>query len=120
MGGGAGLTLAPPLRVHRATEPVNFHSGHAGLCGIVRNHLDGEPLSDVWVFFNRNRTDLKILWFEHGGFVVAHKKLAQGRFRIPPVTGPKVPLTSAELAALLEGIDLTKARRLPRWNPAST
>lgn len=114
------LTLAPPLRVHLATEPVNFHHGHAGLCGIVRNHLDGEPLSDVWVFFNRNRTDLKILWFEHGGFVVAHKKLAQGRFRIPSVTGQKAHLTSAELAALLEGIDLTKARRLPRWNPATT
>lgn len=114
------LSLAPALRVHLATEPVNFHCAHAGLCGIVRNHLDGEPLTDVWVFHNRNRTDLKILWFEHGGFVVAHKKLARGRFRIPAVTGRRAHLTSAELAALLEGIDLTGARRLPRWNPTTT
>lgn len=114
------LSLAPPHRVHLATEPVNFHLGHAGLCGIVRNHLDGEPLTDVWVFFNRNRTDLKILWFEHGGFVVAHKKLAEGRFRIPSVAGQEARLTSAELAALLEGIDLSQARRLPRWSPPTT
>jgi transposase len=114
------LSLAASPRVHLATEPVNFHHGHAGLCGIVRNQLDGEPLADVWVFFNRSRTDLKILWFDHGGFVVAHKKLAQGRFRVPPATGPQVSMTSAELAALLEGIDLTQARRLPRWNPPRT
>lgn len=111
------LTLSPPVRVHLATAPVNFHLAHAGLCGIVRNHLDGEPLTDVWVFYNRRRTDLKILWFEHGGFVVAHKKLAQGRFRVPTATEHQVHLTSAEMAALLEGIDLTRARRLPRWNP---
>lgn len=111
------LTLAPRIQVHLATEPVNFHRSHAGLCGVVREHLGEEPLSGVWVFFNRSRTDLKILWFEHGGFVVAHKKLAQGRFRIPPVTGREVRLTGAELAALLEGIDLSRARRLPRWNP---
>lgn len=113
------LTLSPPIRVHLALTPVNFHLGHAGLCGIVRNHLDGEPLTDVWVFHNRGRTDLKILWFEHGGFVVAHKKLAEGRFRIPALDGATARLTSAELAALLEGIDLSRARRLRRWSPPS-
>jgi transposase len=111
------LSIAPRLRVHLATEPVNFHRGHSGLCAIVREHLGEEPLSGVWVFFNRTRTDLKILWFEHGGFVVAHKKLAEGRFRLPQGGGRTVSLSSAELAALLEGINLTEARRLPRWNP---
>lgn len=114
------LSPPPRVRVHLATAPVSFHKGHDGLCGIVRNHLDGEPLSDVWVFYNRRRTDLKILWFDHGGFVVAHKKLARGCFRIPTVTGRTVALTGAELAALLEGIDLARAHRLPRWNPPPT
>jgi transposase len=114
------LSPPPRVRVHLATEPVSFHKSHDGLCGIVRNHLDGEPLADVWVFYNRRRTDLKILWFDHGGFVVAHKKLARGCFRIPKVSGREVALTGAELAALLEGIDLTRARRLPRWNPPPT
>ena len=114
------MSPPPRVRVHLATEPVSFHKGHDGLCGIVRNHLGGEPLSDVWVFYNRRRTDLKILWFDHGGFVVAHKKLARGCFRIPNVTGKQVGLTGAELAALLEGIDLTHAHRLPRWNPPPT
>jgi transposase len=111
------LTIAPRIPVHLATTPVNFHRSHAGLCAFVREHLGDEPLTGVWVFFNRSRTDLKILWFEQGGFVVAHKKLARGQFRIPVATGPQVGLTSAELAALLEGIDLSRAQRLPRWNP---
>ena len=111
------LTIGPGLHVHLATAPVNFHLAHAGLCGVVRKFLDGEPLHGVWVFYNHNRTDLKILWFEHGGFVVAHKKLCQGRFRIPPFSGATLPLTNAELAALLEGIDLRQAQRLHRWNP---
>jgi transposase len=91
--------------------------GHHGLCGIVRNHLEGDPLENVWVFHNKRRTDLKILWFDQGGFVLAHKKLARGRFRLPAAEGRQVRMTAAELAALLEGIDLSGCRRLPRWNP---
>jgi transposase len=74
----------------------------------------------VWVFYNARRTDLKVMWFEHGGFVLAHKKLARGRFRIPPIEGVCVRMSGAELAVLLEGIDLTRCRRLPRWTPPET
>jgi hypothetical protein len=42
---------------------------------VVRNQLSGEPLDAVWVFHNKRRTALKLLWWDHGGFVVAHKKL---------------------------------------------
>ena len=67
----------------RRPGPRDAGGGHAGLFGIVRTHLDGEALSDVWVFFKRNRTDLKILWFEHAGLVIADKKRAQGGFGSP-------------------------------------
>ena len=111
------LTVPHGVRIHLAMEPVDFRKGHAGLCGVVR-HLEGDPLENVWVFHNRRRTALKLLWFDHGGFVLAHKKLARGRFVLPKLnTDGKAVMTSAELAALLEGIDLSRCRRLPRWNP---
>ena len=114
------LTLPSSVRIHLAAKPVDFRKGHYGLYGVVRNELDGDPLHHVWVFYNALRTDLKVLWFEHGGFVLAHKKLSRGRFRIPAVEGRTVRMTAAELGALLEGIDLSGCRRLPRWNPPET
>lgn len=111
------LTFSRQVRIHLASAPVDFRKGHFGLCGIVRNHLEGDPLQHVWVFYNRRRTDLKILWYDHGGFVLAHKKLARGRYRIPDAAGRSVAMTAAELGALQEGIDLSGCRRLPRWNP---
>ena len=107
-------------RIYLATEPVDFRKGHYGLIGVVKNALGGDPLRSVWVFHNRRRTDLKVLWWSQGGFVVAHKKLARGRFRLPEVTENPVRMTAAELSALLEGIDLSRCRRLPRWNPPET
>jgi transposase len=111
------LSFSRHVRIHLATAPVDFRKGHFGLTGLVRNQLAGDPLNHVWVFYNARRTDVKVIWFEHGGFVLAHKKLARGRYRIPAAKGPTVGMTSAELAALLEGIDLSQCRRLPRCSP---
>jgi len=112
------LSVPHRTRIHVATAPVDFRRGIDGLCGVVANELDGDPLRHVWVFHNRRRNALKLLFFDHGGYVLVYKRLARGRFRVPKSRGRKaLRMTSAELAALLEGIDLSRARRLPRWNP---
>ena len=119
-GCGAVLTFSGAVQIHLAARAVDFRKGHFGLCGVVSNVLRGDPARHVWVFYNQRRTELKVLWWDHGGFVLAHKKLARGRFRVPVADGERVRMTQAELAALLEGIDLSGCRRLPRWNPAAT
>jgi hypothetical protein len=43
------------------------------------------------------------------------KRLEKGTFRFPEAKGGRVEVTPAEMAAILEGIDLSRARRLPRF-----
>ena len=106
------------MRIWLCTEPVDFHKGINGLCAVVQNELGGDPLSGhLWVFFSRDRRAVKLLVWDTGGFLLIHKRLEQGRFRLPRSDGKTARMTAAELTALLEGIDLSTARRLPRWNP---
>jgi transposase len=48
---------------------------------------------------------------------ISFKRLEKGTFRFPEAKGGRVEVTPAEMAAVLEGIDLTRARRLPRFAP---
>lgn len=115
------MLIPRPVRVHLAVEPVDFRNAIDGLAGLVQSRLGENPLcGHVFVFHNRARTALKLLFWDHGGFVLVHKRLERGRFRIPSGDGVSVRMTPAELAALLEGIDVRGARRLPRWNPPET
>jgi transposase len=106
-------------RIHLALQPVDFRKSIDGLCGVVRGVLEDDPVSGhVWVFHNRKRTALKLLFFDHGGFVMVYKRLERGRFRLPQeAEGKELRMSPAELSALLEGIDLSRARRLKRWRP---
>ncbi len=107
-------------RIHLAANHVDFRKSINGLSGVVRCHLDADPLcGHLFVFHNRRKTGLKILWWSHGGYCMLYKRLARGRFRLPVLTKSTstVSMTPAQLSALLEGIDLSGARRLRRWNP---
>ncbi|MCB9744384.1 MAG: IS66 family insertion sequence element accessory protein TnpB [Alphaproteobacteria bacterium] len=113
------MLIPRSLRIWLATEPVDFRKSINGLSGVVRQQLDSDPLcGHVWVFHNRRRSALKLLFWDTGGFVLVYKRLARGRFRVPEVGDTaQVRLSAAELTALLEGIDLSRAKRLARWNP---
>lgn len=112
------MLIPRALRIWLCTEPVDFHKGINGLAAVVEHQLGGDPLSGhLWVFFSRNRRAVKLLMWDTGGFLLIHKRLEQGRFRLPRVAGKTAHMTAAERSALLEGIDLSTAARLPRWNP---
>lgn len=107
-----------PPRILLAREPVDFRKQIDGLASVCEQCLDEEPLDGtLFLFTNKRRTALKALLWTHGGFSLVYKKLEHGRFRWPSSESDRVLLSRAELAALLEGIDLTHARRLSRWNP---
>ncbi len=107
-----------PNRILLARDPVDFRKQIDGLAAVCEQRLGEEPLDGtLFLFVNKKKTALKALLWTHGGFSLVYKKLEKGRFRWPTPEADRALLTRAELAALLEGIDLTNARRLSRWNP---
>ena len=113
------MLIPSGLRIHLAVKPTDFRKSIDGLSGVVRTVLDEDPLTGhLWVFHNRRRNALKLLFWDRGGFVMVYKRLERGRFKLPELgEGKQIRLSPAELGALLEGLDLTTAKRLPRWTP---
>ena len=112
------MLIPTPARILVARDPVDFRKGIDGLAAVCEVHLGEEPLDGtLFVFVNRRRNGMKMLVWTHGGFLMLYKKLEKGRFRWPPMEADRGTITPAELAALMEGIDLSRARRLSRWNP---
>jgi len=112
------LLIPTPKRILVARDPVDFRKQLDGLAAVCEVQLSEHPLDGtLFVFRNRRKTAVKLLVWTHGGFMMLYKKLEQGRFAWPDLEGDRGTVTPAELAALMEGLDLSDARRLSRWNP---
>lgn len=116
------LSLPPSVKIYVATAPADMRRQIDGLCSLVRAELDLDPLcGHLMVFFNRRGDYSRILFFDRNGFCLVSKRLERGVFKLPwknEVTAARHEIEAAELALILEGIDLTGARKRPRWNPS--
>lgn len=93
-----------------------MRKGFDGLSGIVSQQMGADVLSgDAFVFVGRRRDRLKLLVWEPSGFVLYYKRLEAGTFRLPDGKQPVVALSSAELWALLEGLDVEVKQRRKRY-----
>jgi transposase len=107
--------LSAAVRVYLAKEPADMRRSFDGLSALVAGPLALDPLSGhLFVFLNKRRDRVKILYWDRDGLAVWAKRLERGTFRIPDAAG-RVEMTTAELAALLAGIDLDTARRRTRY-----
>lgn len=112
------MLIPPGVRIYLATQPVSLLKSIDGLAAEVQQRFGLDPLhGHLFLFFNRRRNGAKILWWDHGGFVLLYKRLEKGRFQIPEPSSEPALLTHAQLSALLEGIDLKNTRRIRLWNP---
>jgi transposase len=90
--------------------------GFDGLAALTRQVLLQDPIAGghLFVFVSRRADRLKILWWDRDGLVLWYKRLERGTFRLPAAEGDSVALSPAELAMLLEGIELAGVRRRKR------
>jgi transposase len=94
-----------------ATVPVDLRGSFNRLYGHVVEHLMGDPLSgNLFLFTNRRRNRIKILWFDGSGLWVCAKRLERGRFTWPVGDHGQVSLRGEEFSALIHGLEVhTKA-----------
>ena len=105
------------MRVFVATKPVDFRKGIDGLAALVQQELRLDPFSGAALVFRAKRADrVKILVWDGSGMVLIAKRLDEGKFAWPPVSEGVMRLSSAQFAALFEGLDWRRvhARRVRR------
>jgi transposase len=112
--------LPSTVRIYVATTPVDLRAGFDALAAVARQTIHADPLAGhLFVFFNRPRNRVKVLWWDRGGYCIFYKRLARGCFapNLGATSRSHVAIDSAELALMLEGIDLRGSLRSPRWEP---
>jgi transposase len=113
------LGLPPSVRIYFAAELTDMRKGIDGLRAIVESTLRHDPYEGhLFVFVGKSKDKVKILFWDRSGFVLYMKRLEKGRFQLPVVDARRkqIDMEPAQLAMLLDGIDLN-ARRLARWTP---
>jgi len=109
------LSLPTSVRVYLARGATDMRKSIDGLAAVTKEVLEHEPMSGhLFVFCNRRRDRIKILYWERSGFWLLHKRLEQGTFAWPLPEGSdsqQIELAASDLAALLGGLDLQKATR---------
>jgi transposase len=114
------LSLPPSVRIYLCTAPTDMRRGFDGLAALARDVLQQDPLSGhLFVFCNKRADRVKILYWDRSGFCLWYKRIEKGRFHFPDGATASVQLEAAELALLLEGIQLQHAVRRPRFIPRS-
>ncbi len=111
-------------RIYLAVGATDMRKSFEGLSGLVREKLQEDPLGGhLFLFCNKGRSRLKILFWDGSGLWVCAKRLERGRFSWPETAGetecPRVRLSQEELTLLLGGIELSRTRRKNWWRRAA-
>ena len=112
------LSFGGATRIYLAVGATDMRKGFDGLSGMVREKLQGNPLSGhIFIFCNPRRARLKLLVWDGSGLWLCAKRLERGCFTWPQSAEGQasVSITHEELALLVGGIDLTLTRSKRWW-----
>ena len=106
------LSSAVPQRVYLSCGPTDMRKSIDGLAAIVSLEFNLDPFADcMFVFCNRARNKLKILYWDTNGFWLYYRRLERGRFRWPEANqGGPISISRRQLDWLLAGLALEQAQ----------
>jgi transposase len=97
--------------------PTDMRRSYDTLAAMVENELGEEPTSGaLFVFLNRPRNRVKILYYVPEGYCIWMQRLEAGSFPLPPGDGKKQLIDPGTLAMLLEGLKVVKMKRYSLHN----
>ena len=110
------LSWPTSVRIWLATRPTDLRQSFDRLAELVRQQLQGDPLSgQLFVFRNKRADRVKLLYWDEDGFVILYKRLEAGTFRFPQAVEAGVEIRAADLQMLLDGIDPDSVQRQQRY-----
>lgn len=102
------LTLASVARIFCCQQPVDMRKGFDGLSAVVEQNFDEQVVSgSYFVFINRRRNRMKVLYWDGDGLAIWYKRLEKGNF----ARGKGPGMNRREFLMLLEGIEPRRLRK---------
>jgi transposase len=102
------------VRIFLCATPIHMHCSFDTLMGLAQTVFDQDPLSGhLFLFFNRERNRVKILFWDQDGFCIWYKRLEVGVFQFPEAASQEqgIELDYVQLSRILGGLDLRNGRR---------
>ena len=112
------ISLGSATRIFLAAGPTDMRKGFDGLADRVRHCLESDPLDGhLYLFCNKRRNRLKVLYFDGTGLWICNKRLEGGKFSWPTLqeAAAKVSLDPGEVSLLLAGIEMERTRMKNWW-----
>ena len=118
------IALPPQIRVFLYRRPTDMRKSFHGLVALTESALKQDPLSgSFFVFVNRRRDRIKILYWGQTGFCIWYQQLQKGTYQLPAANMLEeldtIEVTRSQLSLILDGIDLSSARQRMRFQLSS-
>jgi len=112
------LSVPPGVGIYLFVPPADLRKSYDGLASLALEHLKKNVLDGgLFVFFNRRRDRVKLLYWDLDGYALWAKRLESGNFQMPKVdaSSHEAVLSATDLSLILRGIDLTSVKRRRRY-----
>ena len=118
------IALPPQIQIFLYRLPTDMRKSFHGLVALIESALKQDPLSgSLFVFFNRRRDRIKILYWGQTGFCIWYQQLQKGTYQLPDEKSLKqqdtFQVTPSQLSLILDGIDLSSVRQRMRFQPSN-
>jgi transposase len=110
------LSFPPSVRIFLCLIPTDMRRSFDGLANMASEVCGHSPFTGhLFVFCNRRRDRVKILYWDVDGYALWYKRLEKGAFRFSERGKETLEMTAEELWAMLSGIDLGTTQRRKRY-----
>ena len=116
------LSIPSNVSVYLCRKATDMRKGFDGLHTMVIQVFERDPLDGhLFLFVNRRRDRLKMLWWDRDGMALFYKRLEAGTYQVPVASDDAegVEIDATDMAILLNGIDLQSAKRRKRYSPVT-
>lgn len=116
------LNFPANVRIYLCTTPTDMRKSFDGLHALAKQVFEVDPLSGhLFLFVNRRRDRVKLLWWDGDGLALFYKRLEMGTYELPEPSDEAegVEIDATALALLLSGVELKSAKRRKRYSRAA-